>query len=63
MLDPTIRRAEGLRAAAIPNGSSFPSPGRVGQLRRRGRIQNHHSESNGWVRIRIEMTMIFDDDR
>ena len=52
MLGPTIRRAEGLRAAATPSGSLFPSPGRAGQLRRRGRIQNHRSESKGRVRIR-----------
>ena len=60
MLGPTIRRGAGLRAAATQSGSSFPSPGRAGQLRRRGRIQNHRSESNG--RIRIEMRMIFGDE-
>ena len=62
MLGQTIPPAEGLRAAVRLSGSWFPSPGRAGQLRRRGRIQNHRSESNGRVRIRIEMTMIFGDE-
>ena len=50
MLGPTIRRGAGLRAAGAPSGSSSPSPGRAGQLRRQGRIQNHRSESNIAVR-------------
>ena len=59
-LGPTIRRGAGLRAAATPSGSSSPSPGRAGRLRRRGRIQNHRSESNIGVRnVFFQMTMIF----
>ena len=55
-LGPTIRRGAGLRAAATPSGSSFPSLGRAGRLRRRGRIQNHRSESN------IGVKNVFSDD-
>ena len=58
VLGPTILQAGGLPAAATLSGSSFPSPGRAGQLRRRGRIQNHRSEINIGVR-NVMMTMIF----
>ena len=60
VLGPTILQAGGLPAAAALSGSSFPSPGRAGQLRRRGRIQNHRSESN--IRVR-NVVRDFDDFR
>ena len=65
MLGPTIRRGAGLQAAGAPSGSSSPSPGRAGQLRRRGRIQNHRSESKAGLEMFLEMTVFFGhgDDR
>ena len=62
MLGPTIRRGAGLRAAATQSGSSFPSPGRAGQLRRRGRIQNHRSENHIGVRNVVPDDNGFHDD-
>ena len=56
----TTRPDAGPRAVAARSGSSFPSPGRAGQLRRRGMIRNHRSEINIGLEMFFEITLIND---
>ena len=60
MLGPTILRGGDLQAVARQSGSSFPSPGRAGQPRRRGMIRNHRSEIDIELEMFFEMTLIND---